>query len=89
MPALPGTPKTTVGISAPPSRELVALSAAMTPRTSPLPKLCCAPFSVLSAWPYDIQSITDAPMPGIAPRVDPSAEQRTTRNQLSKQSLMP
>ena len=39
MPALLGTPNATVGTSAPPSRELVALSAAITPRTSPLPKV--------------------------------------------------
>ena len=46
-----GTPNATVGTSAPPSRALVALSAAMTPRTSPVPKVCAAPFSVRSAWP--------------------------------------
>ena len=51
MPALAGTPNATVGTSAPPSRALVALSAAMTPRTSPVPKVCAAPFSVRSAWP--------------------------------------
>ena len=51
MPALPGTPKAMVGMSAPPSLALLALSEAMTPRTSPLPKLCWAPFSVRMAWP--------------------------------------
>ena len=51
MPAEPGTPNTMVGMSAPPSREQVALSAAMTPRTSPCPKVICAFFSVFSAWP--------------------------------------
>ena len=49
MIALDGTPNATVGTSAPPSRALVALSAAMTPRTSPVPKVCAAPFSVRSA----------------------------------------
>ena len=51
MPALAGTPKATVGTSAPPSRALVALSAAMTPRTSPVPNVFAASFSVVSAWP--------------------------------------
>ena len=51
MPAEEGTPNTTVGTRAPPSRELVALSAAITPRTSPVPKVCCAFFSVRNAWP--------------------------------------
>ena len=49
MVALPGTPKATVGSSAPPSLALLALSDAITPRTSPLPKVWFAPFSVLSA----------------------------------------
>ena len=47
MPALPGTPKAMVGTSGPPSLALLELSDAMTPRTSPLPKVCGAPFSVL------------------------------------------
>ena len=51
MPAEPGTPNATVGTSAPPSRELLADSDAMTPRTSPVPNVCDAPFSVRSAWP--------------------------------------
>ena len=50
MPPLPGMPNTTVGISTPPSTELFAESAAMTPRTSPLPKVSIAPFSVWRAW---------------------------------------
>src|ERR1700716_4191392 len=37
MVALPGTPKATVGSSAPPSLALLELSDAMTPRTAPLP----------------------------------------------------
>jgi hypothetical protein len=51
IPALVGTPNATIGTKAPPSRALVALSAAMTPRMSPLPKVSDAPFSVRSAWP--------------------------------------
>ena len=51
MVALPGTPNATVGTSAPPSLALLELSDAITPRTSPLPKVRLAPFSVLSAWP--------------------------------------
>ena len=51
MVALPGTPNAMVGTSAPPSLALLELSEAITPRTSPLPKVCAAPFSVLSAWP--------------------------------------
>ena len=51
MVALPGTPNAMVGTSAPPSLALFELSDAMTPRTSPLPKVSAAPFSVLSAWP--------------------------------------
>ena len=35
--ALPGMPKATVGISAPPFIALLAVSGAITPRTSPLP----------------------------------------------------
>ncbi len=50
MPPLPGMPKTTVGIRIPPSTELLAESAAMTPRTSPFPKVSLAPFSVSRAW---------------------------------------
>ena len=49
IPAEPGTPNTMVGMSAPPSREQVALSAAITPRTSPLPKVRWASFSVFRA----------------------------------------
>jgi hypothetical protein len=49
--ALPGTPNAMVGTSAPPSLALFELSEAITPRTSPLPKVSRAPFSVLSAWP--------------------------------------
>ena len=49
MVALPGTPKAMVGTSAPPSLALFELSEAMTPRTSPLPKVSAAPFSVFSA----------------------------------------
>jgi hypothetical protein len=51
MVALPGTPNATVGTSAPPSLALFELSDAITPRTSPLPNVVLAPFSVLSAWP--------------------------------------
>ena len=51
MVALPGTPNAMVGTSAPPSLALFELSEAMTPRTSPLPKVSAAPFSVFSAWP--------------------------------------
>ena len=40
MVALPGTPKAMVGTSAPPSLALLELSEAITPRTSPLPKVC-------------------------------------------------
>ena len=39
MVALPGTPNATVGTSAPPSLALLELSDAITPRTSPLPKV--------------------------------------------------
>src|SRR3954471_19848928 len=49
--ALPGTPNATVGTSAPPSLALLELSEAITPRTSPLPKVCAAPFSVFSGGP--------------------------------------
>ena len=51
MPADPGTPKATVGISVPPSRAVLEASEAMTPRMSPLPKVSEAPFSVRAAWP--------------------------------------
>jgi hypothetical protein len=51
MDALPGTPKAIVGTSAPPSLALLALSEAITPRTSPVPKVFSAPFSVALAWP--------------------------------------
>ena len=50
MERLPGIPKAMVGISDPPSFELLALSGAMTPRTSPLPKLSRAPGQVWIAW---------------------------------------
>ena len=46
-----GLAKATVGTSAPPSFALLELSEAMTPRTSPLPNVSAASFSVLSAWP--------------------------------------
>ncbi len=49
--AEPGTPNATVGISAPPSFALLEHSQAMTPRTSPLPNVSRAPFSVRMAWP--------------------------------------
>ena len=49
MPPLPGMPKTTVGMSTPPSTELLAASEAMTPRISPLPKVSVPPFSVWRA----------------------------------------
>src|SRR3981081_989924 len=51
MVALPGTPNATVGTSAPPSFALLELSEAITPRTSPLPNVALAPFSVFKAWP--------------------------------------
>ena len=51
MAALPGTPKASVGISEPPSLALLALSGAMTPRTSPEPKESRAPRSVCTACP--------------------------------------
>src|ERR1700755_3125783 len=51
MVALPGTPNATVGTSAPPSLALLELSEAMTPRTSPLPKVWLAPFSGLGRGP--------------------------------------
>jgi len=38
MAELPGTPKATVGMSAPPSFELFAAPGPSTPRTSPWPK---------------------------------------------------
>ena len=41
-----GTQRTILGAAA-----LLALSAAITPRTSPLPKLSAAPFSLRAAWP--------------------------------------
>ena len=50
MLVLPGMPKARVGIRPPPSLALLALSGAMTPRTSPLPKLS-AFFSVCRACP--------------------------------------
>ena len=45
----PGIPNASVGINDPPSLALVAESTAITPRTSPFPKLSSAPFSVALA----------------------------------------
>ena len=50
MDPLPGIPKHRVGMSTPASMELFAASGAITPRMSPLPKVCRAPFSVSRAW---------------------------------------
>ncbi len=50
MPEDPGTPKNSVGKSEPPSFELFAVSGAITPRTSPLPKFSGF-FEDCTAWP--------------------------------------
>ena len=50
MAALPGMPKAMVGISAPPFIALLAVSGAITPRTSPLPKPSLF-FELCTAWP--------------------------------------
>ena len=46
---LPGTPRVKVGISVPPSLASLEASGAMTPRTSPLPKVSLAPLQVWAA----------------------------------------
>ena len=46
----PGTPNASVGTSEPPSFAFAALSGAMTPRMSPLPKFCVS-FSDFIACP--------------------------------------
>ena len=46
----PGMPNSMVGRSAPPCMALLALSGAITPRTSPLPKLGFF-LLVCTAWP--------------------------------------
>src|SRR6202040_1726673 len=51
MVALPGTPKATVGTSAPPSLALLELSEAITPRTSPLPNVGLGPFPCFKGGP--------------------------------------
>ena len=48
--ALPGMPKATVGTSAPPFMALLAVSGAITPRTSPLPN-CDLSRALWTAWP--------------------------------------
>src|SRR3974377_530571 len=63
----PGTPNASVGMSAPPSRALLADSAAIRPRTSPLPKVSPAPFprrAAARAW----RRAPRAPLPGPARR---------------------
>ena len=50
MPDEPGTPKNNVGRSEPPSFELFAVSGAITPRTSPLPKFSGS-LALCTAWP--------------------------------------
>ena len=76
-----------MGINAPPSFALFADSGAITPLTSPSPKVLF--FILRLPCPYANQSITAAPMPGREPRVEPSAEHRRHRNQLSRTSRIP
>lgn len=49
--AEPGIPKAIVGTSEPPSFALFDDSDAITPRTSPRPKVSDAPLQVRAAWP--------------------------------------
>ena len=51
MVALPGIPKAMVGIREPPFMALLALSGAMTPRTSPLPNSASGSLLDWTAWP--------------------------------------
>ena len=64
--ALPGMPKATVGIRAAPFMALLAVSGAMTPRTSPLPNIDLS-FDDWTACPYATQSTMAPPSPGSIP----------------------
>jgi len=78
MDELPGTPKATVGISAPPSFELFAAPGPRTPRTSPCPKpfRSFASRALCVAWPYASHWATPPPSPGMIPMNVPMRLQR-------------
>ena len=86
--ALPGIPKAIVGISEAPFIALLALSGAITPRTSPFPNSSRS-LELCTACPYATQSTIEAPSPGKMPIYIPMALHLMTSHQFSIASLMP
>ena len=72
----PGMPKTSAGIQAPPSAELLAAPDSTMPSTCPVPNFSGSLENFFETA-YDIHAAMSAPAPGRAPTAVPSAEPRS------------